>query len=165
MVAKQSLKELLAKAIVADYMSDGMVTLDSKSSFLDVAKTMSNRNVSSVAITENGKIIGILTERDIVKIVTHETEIERATAASLMVPPLVSISKNSSLLRAAKLMSQNRIRHLFVEDQYDNKIIGIVTSTDLVRYLKRVLSSPEAELMLLEALYPSEDEGEKQFWQ
>jgi CBS domain-containing protein len=165
MVAKQSLKELLAKDIVADYMSVGMVKLDSKSTFSEIAKTMSNRNVSSIVITENDKIIGILTERDIVKIVAHGVEPERATADSLMVPQIVLISKNSSLLSAAKLMGQNRIRHLFVEDPHDHKIIGIVTATDLVRYLKQALSSPEAELMLLEALYPSEEEGEKQFWQ
>jgi hypothetical protein len=37
--------------------------------------------------------------------------------------------------------------------------------SDLARYLKQVLSSSEAKLMLLEVLYPSQEEGEKQFWQ
>lgn len=165
MVSKRSLEELLAKAVVADYMSVGMITLDYKSSVLDIVKTMSDRNVSSVAITENGKIVGILTERDVVKIVAYEIPPERTNAPSLMVPSLVSIPKNSSLERAAKLMAQNRVRHLFVEDPTNQEIIGIVTVTDLARYLKQVLSAHEAKLILLEVLYPSEEEGEKQFWQ
>jgi predicted transcriptional regulator len=164
MIPKRSLKELLAKAVVADYMSARMVTLDSKNSVLDVIKAMSGRNISSIAIAENSKIVGILTERDIVKIVAKGVPLERAIAASLAFPPLVSINKNSSLQRAAKLMAQKRVRHLFVENSDSHKIIGIVTATDLVRYLKQVLSSREAELMLLEVLYPSEEEGEKQFW-
>lgn len=165
MIANRSLKELLAKAVVADYISPRIVTLDSKSSVLDIVKAMSDRNISSVAIAENNKIVGILTERDIVKIVANAVSLDRAIAASLVFPTLVSISKNSSLQTAAKLMAQKRVRHLFVEDPDNRKIIGIVTTTDLVRYLKQVLSSHEAELMLLEVLYPSEEEGEKQFWQ
>ncbi len=165
MVAKRSLKELLAKAVVADYMSVGMVTRDSKSSVLDIVKTMSDRNVSSIALTENGKIVGILTERDVVKIVAYEIPQEGTTAASLVVPPLVSIPKNSSLEMAAKLMAQKRVRHLFVEDPANHEIIGILTVSDLARYLKQVLSSSETKLMLLEILYPSQEEGEKQFWQ
>lgn len=72
MVPKRNLEEPLAKAVVADYMSARMVALDSKSRVLDIVKTMSDRNVSSVAITQNGKIVGILTERDVVKIVADE---------------------------------------------------------------------------------------------
>lgn len=165
MVADRGLKELLAKAVVADYMSPGMVTLDSKNSVLDVVKTMSNRNVSSVAITENGKIVGILTERDVVKIVAYEIPPEKTPAASLMLSSLVSIPKNSSLEGAIKLMAGKRVRHLLVEDPANHEIIGIITVTDLARYLKQVLSSREAKLMLLEVLYPSEEEGEKRFWQ
>jgi CBS domain-containing protein len=165
MTPKRSLKELLAMAVVADYMSVGMVTRDSKSSLLDIIKTMSDRNVSSVALTESGKIVGIITERDVVKLVAYEIPPEETTAASLIVPSMVTIPNNSSLEMAAKLMAQKRVRHLFVEDPANHEIIGMITVTDLARYLKQVLSSSEAKLMLLEILYPSEEEGEKQFWQ
>jgi CBS domain-containing protein len=62
-------------------------------------------------------------------------------------------------------MAQKRVRHLFVKDPHNDKIVGILTATDLALYLKQLLSSREAELTLLEVLYPSEEEGEKQFWQ
>lgn len=165
MSPKRSLKELLAQAVVADYTSSKIVTLDSKSSVLDVVKAMSDRNISSVAIAENNKIVGILTERDIVKIVATAVSLERAIAAFLKFPPLVSISKNSSLQRAVKLMAQKRVRHLFVKDPDNQKIVGILTATDLARYLKQLLASREADSIILELLYPSEEEGEKQFWQ
>jgi predicted transcriptional regulator len=165
MIPKRSLKELLAEAVVEDYMSSKMVTLDSKSSVLDVVKAMSDRNISSVAIADNNKIVGILTERDIIKIVSTAVSLEKAIATFLVLRPLVSISKNSSLQKAVKLMAQKSVRHLFVKDSHNDKIVGILTATDLARYLKQLLSSREAELTLLEVLYPSEEEGEKQFWQ
>jgi CBS domain-containing protein len=164
MVADGSLKELLAKAVVADYMSPAIIARDSRSSVLDVIKTMSIKNVSSVVITENSKIVGILTERDAVKVLAYEIPPETTYADSLMLSSLVSIPKNSSLEKAAKLMAQKRVRHLLVEDPTSHEIIGIITVTDLARYLKQVLSSSEAKSMLLEVLYPSEEEGEKQFW-
>jgi predicted transcriptional regulator len=165
MPPKKSLRELLAKATVADYMSAKMVTLDSKCTVLDIAKAMSHRSISSVAIAENNRIVGILTERDIVKSVAKGISLTTSTVASCLVfPPLVTIGNASSLQKAAKLMAQNRVRHLFVEDPDNRKIIGIVTATDMVRYLRQVLSSREAERLMLEFFYPSEEEGEKQFW-
>jgi CBS domain-containing protein len=161
----KSLEGLLAKAIVADYMSAGMITLDSKNNMLDVVKTMSDRKVSSVAITEKGKIVGILTERDVVKMVAYEIPPEKTIVASLMLSPLVLIPKNASLERATRLMAQKRVRHLLIEDPANHEIVGIITATDLARYLKQVLSSREARSLLLEVLYPSEEDGEKQFWQ
>ncbi len=112
MVADKNLKELLAKVVVAEYTSKGMVTHDSKSRVSDVVKTMSDRNVSSVAITENGRIVGILTERDVVKMVARQIAPE-TPAASLMRSSLVSIPGNSSLEKAAGLMAKNRVRHLY----------------------------------------------------
>jgi CBS domain-containing protein len=166
MATDENLKGLLAKAIVADYMSTDIVTHDSKSRVLDIVKTMSDRNVSSVAITQNNKIVGILTERDVVKIVAYEIPVETSLAASsLVISSLLSIPKNHSLERAVELMAQKRVRHLLVEDPISHETIGIITVTDLVRYLKQALSSQEAKSLLLEVLYPSEQEGERQFWQ
>jgi len=124
--------------IVEDYMTTRMVTINQKNSVLEVAKRMVERNISSVAITdENDRIVGILTERDIVKVVTSKVPAEGVTASSLMTRPIVSISKDSPIEDAARNMSLKKIRHLMVKDPSNQQIIGIISLTDLARYLKK----------------------------
>jgi signal-transduction protein with cAMP-binding, CBS, and nucleotidyltransferase domain len=59
--------------LVEDYMTLTTVTLNFKKSVLDIAKKMLVENISSIAITDDeGEIIGILTERDMIKIIANE---------------------------------------------------------------------------------------------
>ena len=59
--------------LIEDYMTAITLTMNLKNSVLDVAKRMVVENISSIAISDDKKeIIGILTERDIVKIIANE---------------------------------------------------------------------------------------------
>src|SRR5918996_348449 len=127
---------------VQDYMNARMVMRDSKASMLELAKVMVNWNVSSVAITDeeqNKKVIGILTERDIVKSIAKGSSPDGITAGSLMSSPILSIRKDQPIEEAALIMIRNKVRHLLVEDPaaHNRAIIGIITTTDLARYLKK----------------------------
>lgn len=130
--------------IVEDYMTIDMVTINQKHSVLDVAKRMVERNISSVALTDDkDNIAGILTERDIVRGVINALPADRATPSSLMIRPLVSISKDSPIEEAARTMALKQVRHLMVEDPSNHKIVGIITLTDLARYLRQNLGKEE----------------------
>jgi CBS domain-containing protein len=127
---------------VQDYMNARMVMRDSKTSVLELAKVMVERNVSSIAIAEeenNKKVIGILTERDIVKSIAKGVPPDDITAGSLMSSPILFIRKDQPIEEAALLMIRNKVRHLLVEDPAagHREIIGIITTTDLARYLKK----------------------------
>jgi CBS domain-containing protein len=132
---------------VQDYMNARMVTRDSKASVLELAKVMVDWNVSSVAITDeeqNNKVIGMLTERDIVKSIAKGASPDSITAGSLMSSPILSIRKDQPIEEAAIIMIRNKVRHLLVEDSpppaaahNGGVIIGIITATDMARYLKK----------------------------
>jgi CBS domain-containing protein len=129
---------------VEDYMNPRMVMRHSKASVLELAKLMVDWSISSVAITDeenNKKVIGILTERDIVKSIAKGVPPDGITAGSLMSSPILSIGKEQPIEEAARLMIRNKVRHLLVEDPATaaahNKVIGIITTTDLARYLKK----------------------------
>lgn len=128
-------------SFVEDYMNTKMVMRDSKASILELAKVMVDWGVSSVAITDedenNKKVIGILTERDIVKSIAKGVPPDGITAGSLMSSPILSIRKGQPIEEAALLMIRNKVRHLLVEDPARNIVIGIITTTDLARYLKK----------------------------
>jgi CBS domain-containing protein len=128
-------------------MNARMVMRDSKTSVLELAKVMVEWNVSSVAITDeeqNKKVIGILTERDIVKSIAKGMSPDAVTAGSVMSSQILSIRKDQPIEEAAVIMIRNKVRHLLVEDSSSpppahtgGVIIGIITATDLARYLKK----------------------------
>ena len=130
-----------------DYMNTRMVRRDSKASVLEVAKAMVDWNISSVAITddeESKKVVGILTERDIVKSIAKGVPPDGITAGSLMSSPILSIRNDQPIEEAALLMIRNKVRHLLVEDPARQRVIGIITTTDLARYLKQRMKETTA---------------------
>ena len=150
-------------------MNTKMVMRDSKASVFELAKVMVDWGVSSVAITadeedqnnnnnNNKKVIGILTERDIVKSIAKGAPPDGGggsiTAGSIMSSPILSIRKGQPIEEAALLMIRNKVRHLLVEDpDARNVVIGIISTTDLARYLKKRMKQATAD---------REDEKEEQ---
>jgi signal-transduction protein with cAMP-binding, CBS, and nucleotidyltransferase domain len=123
--------------LVEDYMTITTVTMNFKNSVLDIAKKMLAENISSIPITDDeGEIIGILTERDMIKIIANELPPGSISAMSLMSFPTVTVKKNAPIGEAAKIMATKKLRHLIVEDTYGEHIVGIITVTDLARYLR-----------------------------
>jgi signal-transduction protein with cAMP-binding, CBS, and nucleotidyltransferase domain len=126
------------ETLVEDYMTVITLTMNFKNSVLDIAKRMVAENISSVAIIDDkNAIIGILTERDIVRIIANEVSPGGVTAGSLMSSPPVTVKNNALIEEAAKIMAGKKVRHLLVEDFSGNNIVGIITVTDLARYLRQ----------------------------
>lgn len=124
--------------LVEDYMTIGTATMNFKNSVLDIAKKMLAENISSIPITDDeGGIIGILTERDMIKIIANELPPGGISAMSLMSFSTVNVKKNARIEEAAKIMATKKLRHLIVEDTYGKDVVGIITVTDLARYLKQ----------------------------
>ncbi len=125
-------------SLVEDYMTTTTMTMNFKSNVLDIAKKMYAQTISSIPITDDeGEIVGILTERDIVKVVANELQPRAVSAMNLMSFPAVKVKKNASVIEAAKIMATKNLRHLIVEDTYGTRTVGIITTTDLARYLKQ----------------------------
>ena len=144
-----------ASAYVEDIMSKDIAKIGADKSVQEVADLMAKRNISSVLVEDNGKIIGILTERDLVRNVCAKDLLASKTpAASIMSAPVATVSKDSLVKRAADLIVKNKITHLAVEDGYSN-IIDVITATDLARYLRLKLPSTDPEI--LEAIYAYEE--------
>jgi signal-transduction protein with cAMP-binding, CBS, and nucleotidyltransferase domain len=137
-------KEIVDNIRVEDYMTTTTVTMNFKNSVLDIAKKMLAENISSIAITDDeGEIIGILTERDMMKVIANELPPSGISAMSLMSFPTVKVKKKAPIEEAAKIMATKKLRHLIVEDTYGKDVVGIITVTDLARYLKQKSKTDE----------------------
>ncbi|QDI89324.1 CBS domain-containing protein [Candidatus Nitrosopumilus sp. SW] len=120
------------KTLVKEIMSNSVISVDSSVTATDAAKMMENSNVGAIAVLENGSPVGIVTDRDFaIKITAHSYPID-TPIRRIMSTPLISIDPDSDLFTASDLMSTRNIRKLPVID--DDRIIGIITSTDLVKH-------------------------------
>jgi len=129
-----------ATTTISDIMRKKLETIEGTDSVQQAAKKLTDRNVSSLLITdEKGNPQGIVSERDLVTKVCYNDRIASAiTNQEIMSSPLITISPKSSPSEAADMMLQHNVRHLLVVDRGDsgnlNKPVGIITPLDFTRY-------------------------------
>ena len=100
----------------------------------EAAKKMKDKNVSSLVVVDvDGKLEGLVTERDLVrKVCINDVRTSRVTNKEIMSSPLITIDSKSSASAAVDMMLRNNIRHLLVVDKSNaNKPIGMITPLDL----------------------------------
>jgi CBS domain-containing protein len=101
-----------------------------------VASIMIQNNIGSVVITEteNNFPVGIITERDIVRLAgTSQTLMLQLIARDIMSKPVITIDAASSIQDAIQSMKLNNIRRLPVVDREGKKIVGIIADKDIFR--------------------------------
>ena len=88
-----------------------------------------------LVVMSDGKLVGILTERDLVQKVLAFGKNPNETAVSkVMSAPVITVRPDATLSEAAKLMVANRIRRLPVVD--GSKVVGMLTTTDFAKYMR-----------------------------
>jgi CBS domain-containing protein len=118
---------------VADIMTTPVVTSGPDDHISQIASIMQRHRIGSVVIMENRRILGILTERDFVRIVEKiGMLLKEDLAKHHMAKPVVTVQSDSPVTDAIKLMKANHIRHLIVLNK-DLKMVGVVSSRDLMK--------------------------------
>ena len=116
--------------------------MDAESNVREVVKAMNEHKVASMLVTENGKPVGIITERDILQRVIEEGKsLESTKAKDIMSQPVQSIDSNTSIKEACKAMTMLRVKKLLVLK--NGRPDGFVTIADLV---KKILSLHNEQL-------------------
>ena len=122
---------------ISEIINKDVKVIDQEKNIFDSSKVMIDNNIGSVVIidnNENKNPVGILTERDIVKIVsTFSLADLQVPIRKLMSYPLITLSQNASVLDAMKLMYERKIRRVIVLEA--KTLIGIVTENDIFKLL------------------------------
>jgi CBS domain-containing protein len=119
---------------IGDIMSRDVVTACPGQTIFSAAKTMSDRGVSCVVVLEDDRIVGILTEKDILRgVATQSTHFGRTKVAQGMTCPVETIVASRSIVEAGRMMDARRIRRLPVVE--NGRLVGLVTQTDITRGL------------------------------
>ncbi len=122
------------------------------SSVLDALRIMADQNIGSVMVMENGKYMGIMSERDYSrKIVLQGRSSTDTKVSEIMSSDLPRVTPSDSVDYCMQLMSDKNIRYLPVFDS--ETIIGIVSINDVVR--ETILSQQETISQLKDYLHSS----------
>ena len=126
--------------IVRDVMTSQVISVSEGENVERVAKLMDQHNIGSIIVTdEKGKPVGIITERDIVKrVVTKNLLSSKIHAKEIMSAPLITVSPREKISEAARKMSRLGVRRLVVVEE--GNLIGIITSSDIVRITPELIS-------------------------
>ena len=110
-----------------------LLTIDGGLPVIDAVRRMVEANVGSLLVTEDDRIVGIVTERDYLRRVALEGRDEnKAAVREIMSAPLVLVGLETTVEECMALMTERRIRHLPVADGPD--IVGLVSIGDLVKF-------------------------------
>jgi CBS domain-containing protein len=128
--------------IVRDVMSKEVRVVRPDTTMKEVVATMNKFSIGSIIVVQSGRLVGIITERDIL---TRQVEpclaTETLTARHVMTSPVVTINENASIEEAAQLMARKKAKRLPVMS--DGKLVGIITYTDIVFKVPAMLSMLE----------------------
>jgi len=104
-----------------------------------------SRRIGAVLVTDGDRIVGVVSERDVVRgLASHRGDVLALVARDVMTSPVITIAPSDTVAHAMELMTGGRIRHLPVVES--GALCGIVSIGDLV---KRRIEEAEQEALAL----------------
>lgn len=121
---------------VRDVPPGRLLSVEPQTSLADVAKRMRREDADSVAVMSEGGLLGIITERDLVRAIADGVDPQQATADVVMSADPATVTADEEVAVVALKMMTLGIRHLPVVDK-DGSPIGLISARDLVAVLER----------------------------
>ncbi len=129
----------------------GVASLGPQATVLEAAMLMNEKQIGSVLVTEQDRLAGIFTERDVLRrIVAARRDPATTPLAEVMTTPVACAERKTGCDEARRVMREKRIRHLPVVDE--GRVVGIVSLGDLnkvdheeqdqtIRYLEQYMTT------------------------
>jgi acetoin utilization protein AcuB len=135
--------------LVKDLMTARVVTIGPNDPMKDAVEKILSGRFRRIPVVEKGRVVGIITDRDIRQtlnspVLVHERSyddyvLHEVKVAGSMTPDPLTISPAATIIEAVELMESRKIGGLPVVD--DGELVGIITESDLMRYLVQLLRS------------------------
>jgi CBS domain-containing protein len=134
--------------LVREAMRRDVKTIRPNETVRNAAVTMNEKGIGSlVVVSGRGEVVGIITERDIlVDVVATGRNPDEVRVEEVMTKDLITITPEKTLEEAADLMTEHKIKKLPVIE--NNRLIGIITATDLIAYEEKLVEKVAKILMI-----------------
>ena len=117
---------------LGDFMSREVLSVAPEDTIGEAAQRMADANVGSSVVLEHGRLIGILTERDLLRAMAQRVHPSEARVREWMTAEPMAVSESTTADEAARLMVENGFRHLPVVE--GDRTLGVVSLRDVMRH-------------------------------
>jgi CBS domain-containing protein len=117
-------------ASIRKHVTREVVSLDAGAPMRDAARLMADRRIGSVGVREDGKLVGLVTERDLVLTVLARAGNANQPLREAMRPGIPRVGADATEAECSVLMRDHATRHLLVED--GGRVIGVVSMRDVI---------------------------------
>ena len=118
---------------VTDIMSTALISVNPRTTAFQIAKMMEQGGIGAIIVKDNKIPVGIITDRDFATKIAANNLPFYTPVEKIMSSPLITINHSEAISSAAKMMVSKKIRKLAVSEK--GKIVGLITSTDLINQL------------------------------
>jgi len=133
--------------IVRDVMNTDVKTIKKDATIQEAADLMSKYSIGSLIVVVDSRVIGIITERDILKkVVAAGQDAAQTKVKDIMTEDVIMIGPDTDIEDAAEIMMEKRIKKLPVVSQH--RLIGIITATDLCTASPKIIEQLGTLLLL-----------------
>lgn len=115
---------------VAEIMTNATVTDSTKVSLASAAELMWRQQTGSLVIVDGDEIVGIVTERDVLRTVAAGNDLDGVVVGDVMTTEVITTTPDTPVRDAARLMARDWIRHLPVVEG-SGRLVGIVSQRDI----------------------------------
>lgn len=120
----------VSKNLVRDVMTPSAATVTCEMTLKDAAEIMRSRDVGSLPVCDEKRVVGVVTDRDIVVRAVAEGVAPDAAVKSVMTPEVFFCQASEPLEDAALLMQQKQVRRLVVVEE-DHRVVGMLSLGDI----------------------------------
>ncbi|MHB8789609.1 MAG: CBS and ACT domain-containing protein [Desulfobulbaceae bacterium] len=128
--------------LIKDWMATTILTVDANTSVMRATRTMKENNIRRLPVMSHGKLIGVITDRDLKEaspsttsdIDIHEMYylLSEMKVKDVMTDKCISLKQNDTLEKAALVMLKERISGIMILDD-EEKLVGLLSETDILR--------------------------------
>lgn len=118
------------KMTVRDLMAKSVVPGDPRGSLVDAAALMRSHRISALAVLDGDSIVGIVTERDMLRAIADGRNPAATHISQYMTHSPITIDAAEPAAKAAAIMVKHRVRHLPVTD--NDRLVGFLSARDLL---------------------------------
>jgi CBS domain-containing protein len=122
---------------IVDVMGPRLVQVEPEATVRAAATVMAEANVGSVAVCDGARLVGIFTERDVLRLAAEHRDLDAIRMTEAMTRTVTSVSPDTHVLAAARLMGERKIRHLPVVE--GENVLGVVGIRDVLAALAEQL--------------------------
>lgn len=128
--------------LIKDWMATAILTVDANTSVMRATRTMKENNIRRLPVLSHGKLIGVITDRDLKEASPSSTSdidihemyylLSEMKVKDVMTDKCISLKQDDTLEKAALVMLKERISGIMILDKDDN-LVGLLSETDILR--------------------------------